>query len=56
MTNAGTPAMTKLPTRVNPSIDRSLLRRIDDAAAHRGMTRSGFLADAARKLLRTITE
>jgi predicted RNase H-like HicB family nuclease len=42
------------PTRVNVSIDRSLLKRIDDAAAHRGMTRSGFLAEGARKLLRTL--
>jgi predicted RNase H-like HicB family nuclease len=44
------------PTRVNVSIDRSLLRRIDDVAAHRGMTRSGFLAEGARKLLRTLTQ
>jgi len=42
------------PTRVNVSIDRALLKRIDDAATHRGMTRSGFLAEAARKLLRTL--
>ena len=41
-------------TRVNVSIERALLRRIDDAATHRGMTRSGFLAEAARKLLRTL--
>jgi predicted RNase H-like HicB family nuclease len=44
------------PTRVNISIDRALLRRIDDAAAHRGMSRSGFLAEGARKLLHTLSE
>ena len=38
--------------RINVSIDRSLLKRIDEAARHRGMTRSGFLAEGARKLLR----
>jgi predicted RNase H-like HicB family nuclease len=43
-------------TRVNVSIDRALLKRIDDAATHRGMTRSGFLAEGARKLLRTFAE
>jgi len=31
------------------------LSRIDDAAARCGMTRSGFLAEGARKLLRTIS-
>lgn len=41
------------PTRVNVSLDRSLLKRIDDAATHRGMTRSRFLAEGARKLMRT---
>jgi predicted RNase H-like HicB family nuclease len=40
------------PTRINVSIDRSLLKRVDDAAARSGMTRSGFLAEGARKLLR----
>ena len=44
------------PTRVNVSIDRSLLKRIDDAASRRGMTRSGFLAEGARKLLRTLVD
>jgi predicted RNA binding protein YcfA (HicA-like mRNA interferase family)/predicted RNase H-like HicB family nuclease len=38
--------------RINVSIDRSLLKRIDEAALRRGMTRSGFLAEGARKLLR----
>ena len=37
-------------------IDRSLLKRVDDAAARRGMTRSGFLAEGARKLLRAISD
>ena len=38
--------------RVNVTIDESLLARIDRAAATRQSTRSGFLADAARRLLR----
>jgi|GEM_PF-585561 len=36
------------PTRVNISIGERLLRRIDAAAQKSGMTRSGFLAQAAR--------
>jgi HicB_like antitoxin of bacterial toxin-antitoxin system len=44
--------VAEAPTRVSVSIDRVLLKRIDDAAARRGMARSGFLAEAARKLLR----
>jgi len=40
------------PVRVNVSIDRGLLKRIDDLAQRRGMTRSGFLAEGARELLR----
>ena len=36
------------PTRVNISIGERLLRRIDAAAQKAGMTRSGFLALAAR--------
>jgi predicted RNase H-like HicB family nuclease len=40
------------PVRINVSIDRGLLKRIDDAAKRRGMTRSGFLAEGARQLLR----
>ncbi len=39
------------PERVNISMDRTLLTRIDAAADARGMTRSGFLAAAARKEL-----
>ena len=44
------------PTRINVSIDQSLLKRIDDAASRRGMTRSGFLAESARKLLRAFSD
>jgi taurine dioxygenase len=44
------------PTRINVSMDRSLLKRIDDAAARCGMTRSGFLAESARKLVRAISD
>jgi predicted RNase H-like HicB family nuclease len=36
------------PTRVNISIGERLLKRIDAAAQKSGMTRSGFLAQAAR--------
>jgi predicted RNase H-like HicB family nuclease len=43
-------------TRINIRIDRSLLKRIDDAASRRGMTRSGFLAESARKLLRALAD
>jgi len=42
------------PARINVSIDKGLLKRIDSAASRRGMTRSGFLAEGARKLLRTL--
>lgn len=42
-------------TRINIGMEQSLLSRIDDAAARCGMTRSGFLAEGARKLLRTIS-
>ena len=44
------------PTRINVSMDRALLRRIDDAASRRGMTRSGLLAEGARKLLRALSD
>ncbi len=44
------------PVRINVSIDRGLLKRIDDAASRRGMTRSGFLAESARKLLRASSD
>ncbi|MBB5751787.1 type II toxin-antitoxin system HicB family antitoxin [Prosthecomicrobium pneumaticum] len=35
--------------RINVSLDRGLLTQIDDAAAARGLTRSAFLAQAARE-------
>jgi predicted RNase H-like HicB family nuclease len=37
--------------RINITLDESLLARIDRAAAGLGETRSGFLADAARRRL-----
>ena len=37
--------------RLNISLEEGLLKRIDAAAGHRGMTRSGFLAEGARRLL-----
>jgi predicted RNase H-like HicB family nuclease len=39
---------TSKPARVNISIDRSMLDAIDKAAAMRRLTRSAFLAEAAR--------
>lgn len=36
------------PTRANLSIDAGLLEAIDEAAKERGLTRSGFIASAAR--------
>ena len=42
------PAPTK---RVNISMDSALLEAIDDAARQNGLTRSGFLAEGARRLL-----
>ena len=44
------------PTRVNISIGERLLRRIDAAAQKSGMTRSGFLAQAARVSLGESTD
>ncbi len=41
------------PVRVNVSLDRLLLDRIDREAARRDMTRSGFLATAAKQSLRS---
>lgn len=40
------------PVRVNVSLEQNLLRRIDREAESRGMSRSGFLAEGARRLLR----
>jgi predicted RNase H-like HicB family nuclease len=37
--------------RFNATMDEALLARIDTAASARGMSRSGFLADAARRIL-----
>lgn len=37
--------------RVNVTMDRGLLRAIDETARSRGMTRSSFLASAARREL-----
>ncbi|HBD92150.1 MAG: CopG family transcriptional regulator [Rhodobacteraceae bacterium GWE1_64_9] len=39
------------PERVNISLERGLLRAIDETAKARGMTRSSFLASAARREL-----
>ena len=36
-------------TRVNISLDAGTLAAIDDAAGRRGLTRSGFVAEAARE-------
>jgi hypothetical protein len=46
---------TELPgkaVRFNASFEESLLNQVDAAAERRGMTRSGFLAEGARVLLR----
>lgn len=45
------PAAAPEPMRVNISIDRALLARIDTVAERKGMSRSGFLAAAARAML-----
>jgi len=37
------------PTKANLSLDAGLLAAIDEAAAARGLTRSAFLAGAARE-------
>jgi len=39
------------PVRVNISIGERLLRQMDEAAERRGMSRSGFIAEAARAAL-----
>lgn len=38
--------------RVNITVDKNLLMEIDAAAADSGHTRSGFLAEAARRMMR----
>lgn len=46
-------AAPKAPAiRVNVTIDKALLAEIDTAAAEEGMTRSGYLAEAARRMMR----
>lgn len=45
------PAYEPEPLRVNISIDRALLSRIDAMAERKGMSRSSFLAMAARAIL-----
>ena len=40
------------PVRVNVSLDKSLLVRIDSEATRLGMTRSAFLAESAKARLR----
>ncbi|MBI3514601.1 MAG: type II toxin-antitoxin system HicB family antitoxin [Proteobacteria bacterium] len=37
--------------RVNITLDKNLLAGIDEAAAEAGTTRSGFLAEAARRVM-----
>jgi predicted RNase H-like HicB family nuclease len=39
------------PVRLNISLDEELVKIIDHTAEVRGMTRSGFLADAARRAI-----
>ena len=41
------------PVRVNVSLTSSLLQRVDRAAKQRGMTRSAFLSEGAKVLLKT---
>ncbi|MEI9987803.1 MAG: type II toxin-antitoxin system HicB family antitoxin [Aliidongia sp.] len=38
--------------RVTITLDETLLARVDQAASARGMTRSGFLAEGARQLIK----
>ena len=40
--------------KVNITLPRNLIRRIDEAARARGSSRSGFLAEAARQALRKV--
>ena len=44
---------TGRPAKANLSIDEGLLTSIDEAAAARGMTRSAFIASAAREKIAT---
>lgn len=45
------PAEETHPVRINVSIDKALLRRIDAIARREGMTRSGMLAASARRYM-----
>ncbi len=45
------PAEDTPPVRINISINKGLLRDVDACARREGMTRSGFLAAAARSML-----
>lgn len=40
------------PTRLSVSMDERLVEKVDRAAKQRGLTRSGFLSQAARNALR----
>lgn len=42
------------PARANFSLDAGLLKAIDDEANHLGITRSAFLASAARAKIRSV--
>ncbi|OLN31311.1 Phage-related protein [Desulfovibrio sp. DV] len=48
------PASETPPVRISVSINQGLLRDVDAAAKREGMTRSGFLAAAARTMLSQI--
>jgi len=41
------------PVKANLSLDAGLLNAIDEAAARRGLTRSAFLASAAREKIKS---
>ena len=45
---------TGRPARANFSLDAGLLKAIDDEANHLGITRSAFLASAARAKIRSV--
>ncbi|MFD2263670.1 type II toxin-antitoxin system HicB family antitoxin [Lacibacterium aquatile] len=48
-------APAKAPAvRVNITLDKNLLGEIDAAAAEAGFTRSGFLAEASRRMIRKL--
>lgn len=49
------PPMNEKSLRVNISLPETLLREIDSYAANRGLTRSGFLARAAKTVFENAT-